>query len=313
MNKVNKKRLNYIVGPVIAAVFMIYIGKQVADQIATGRFTGLSAAASPKWLGAAIVLFVVNPLLEILKWSLLTAQVAPQPTRKIAASYFAGMAASMITPNRIGEYPGRLLYLGITNVYRYINVALLGTLAQLLAVVVMAAPGIVYASAQLPMQLRWMPIAADIALCCTLTAIYLGYGKIELPNFKWKPLARTIAYCRLVKGISAKTKLVVLAVSMFRFGIYSLQLVCLLHYFGIDLPPGPALGVATTFFWAMTIIPSVALAELGVRGSVALFLLSPYSHNTVGILAATLALWFMNLVIPSLIGSALLARMKIVG
>ena len=311
MNKANKKRLNMIAGPVIAIFFVWIIGKQVADQMASGKLTNLSFHGSKGWLAAAIGLFAINISLEISKWHLLTLQVAKQPAGKIAASYFAGMALSMVTPNRVGEYPGRLLYLGIPNVYKYVNVALLGTLAQLLAVIVWAIPGLIANTGSLPHHGGWIVSAVNLALCLTFATIYWSYGKIRIPNSRWKPLAKAISYSRLVAAIPKASKVAVLAVSMLRFCVYSLQFVCMLKYFGIEVPTLTAFGVATTFFWAMTVIPSVALAELGIRGSVALFLLSPYSHNTVGILAATVALWFMNLVIPSLIGSALMAKMKL--
>ncbi len=58
----------------------------------------------------------------------------------------------------------------------------------------------------------------------------------------------------------------------------------------------------------MAIIPSIALAELGIRGTVSLFLFKEVSPNVAGIAAATFVLWCMNLMLPSLIGAAMFFR-----
>ena len=60
--------------------------------------------------------------------------------------------------------------------------------------------------------------------------------------------------------------------------------------------------IALTFF-TMAVIPTVALTELGVRGSVALYFLSQVSENTSGIVTATFVLWIINLALPAIIGS----------
>jgi len=66
----------------------------------------------------------------------------------------------------------------------------------------------------------------------------------------------------------------------------------------------------TVMFWILAIIPSFAIADLGIRGTVAKTLFS-YSINTVGILTATFGIWFVNLFIPALMGSLLILGIKI--
>jgi len=63
-------------------------------------------------------------------------------------------------------------------------------------------------------------------------------------------------------------------------------------------------------FWILAIIPSFAIAELGIRGTVAKTLFY-YSKNTIGILTVTSGIWFINLFIPAFIGSLLILGIKI--
>jgi hypothetical protein len=64
-------------------------------------------------------------------------------------------------------------------------------------------------------------------------------------------------------------------------------------------------------FWAMAIVPTIAIAEIGIRGETALFFLAPLSTNHFGIVSSTLLLWLINLIIPALIGCLFVFKMKI--
>ena len=61
----------------------------------------------------------------------------------------------------------------------------------------------------------------------------------------------------------------------------------------------------------MAIVPTVALAELGVRGQVSIALFGLFSTNTIGIIAAVSGIWLINLIIPALAGSLLILGIKI--
>jgi hypothetical protein len=64
-------------------------------------------------------------------------------------------------------------------------------------------------------------------------------------------------------------------------------------------------------FWIMAILPTIAIAEIGIRGEAALFFLAPLSTNYLGIVSSTFMLWFINLIIPSLIGCLFVYKMKL--
>ena len=79
----------------------------------------------------------------------------------------------------------------------------------------------------------------------------------------------------------------------------------------VKLPLEEGFCLAALFFWIMAVIPSIALKELGLRGSVGIYLFENFSTNTVGIIAATMGIWLLNLIIPSIIGSILILRMRL--
>jgi len=63
-------------------------------------------------------------------------------------------------------------------------------------------------------------------------------------------------------------------------------------------------------FLIQTLVPSIALIEIGVRTNVALFVLGLISSNAIGILSASLLLWMINLMLPAIVGAFLLFQIK---
>jgi|TARA_B100001964_G_C13941195_1_gene468998 hypothetical protein len=61
----------------------------------------------------------------------------------------------------------------------------------------------------------------------------------------------------------------------------------------------------------MTIIPTIALTEIGVRGSVSLFVFQHHfeklglwnSEIAIGVVSASSILWLINLIFPAIVGT----------
>jgi uncharacterized membrane protein YbhN (UPF0104 family) len=52
----------------------------------------------------------------------------------------------------------------------------------------------------------------------------------------------------------------------------------------------------------------VAFAEIGIRGTYAILLIGAFTNNSVGVALSAVGLWFINYVIPMLVGSLLLIK-----
>ena len=70
---------------------------------------------------------------------------------------------------------------------------------------------------------------------------------------------------------------------------------------------------ATWIFLIKSIVPSFNfLADLGIRELSALQFFESYGAIELNILTATLSIWILNLLIPSILGTVLLWRMNII-
>lgn len=69
--------------------------------------------------------------------------------------------------------------------------------------------------------------------------------------------------------------------------------------------------ITAVFFLALAIVPTIALAEVGIRGALSLQLFGLVSSNMLGILFAATGIWLINRIIPASAGSMLVLRIKL--
>jgi hypothetical protein len=251
-----------------------------------------------------------NTSLEGYKWFLLTRPVQATTYRRAFASYLAGVAFSIITPNRIGEYPGRILYLGGGHTFRYINVSVLGVMSQLSSVYLFGMVGLIYYNIAYPALIAKLALAGCVLANVFIIVVYWRFEEWVPAMGKIRWLRRFSIYGRLLNRVTTRLQLTILGISALRFAIFTAQYLFLLRWMNVYMPLAPGFCLSALFFWVMAVIPSVALTELGVRGAVSLFLFRHCSQNLSGMVAASAGIWLLNLIIPSVVGSVLIARMK---
>jgi hypothetical protein len=144
-----------------------------------------------------------------------------------------------------------------------------------------------------------------------LIAIMYWRSDVWLPLLATsKRLRRFALYGKLMSRISNSNKMKVLALSLLRVLVFTAQYLFLLLWLNVEVPLLQGFCMAALFFWVMAVVPSLALTELGIRGAVGLFIFSQVSPNSIGILAATTSIWVINLILPAIIGSILIIKMK---
>lgn len=265
---------------------------------------------SPVLLAACICLMLLNSFLESYKWYILVSWAEPVRYRQALASYLAGIAFSIITPNRIGEYPGRILYLGGSNTFRYINISVSGVVSQLAGMYTIGFIGLVYYNIAFPGNLPKAALAACVIINILIALVYWRF-ETWLPYMEQnKYLRRFAVYGKLMNRVSVNNRLRVMLLSILRVAVFTAQYLFLLQWMNVDVPVPQGFCLAALFFWIMAVVPSLALTELGVRGAVSLYVFRHVSANAIGILAATGGIWLLNLIVPSVLGSILIIRMK---
>ena len=98
--------------------------------------------------------------------------------------------------------------------------------------------------------------------------------------------------------------------SFFRYLIFSFQFYYLLLLFGVEISYLEAMKLITSMYFFASIIPSVFILDVVIKGSVALYVFSLIGINDLIILSIVTCMWIFNFVLPSIIGGFYVLHFK---
>jgi len=305
----------------IAALGFIY--HEVIHKQGIAEIQALASAVLDDYLDMAIVTLVVfmmfvNWTLESLKWKFLINKIEKISVFRSVRAIFSGTSISVFTPNRIGDFGARIFYLDHSDRLKAVFITLLGSISQFVITVLVGVLAMsIYTLAIYPGMID--PIVGygifgvlSLLTILTLISYYnvsalTRWGKTMFRSFTFlrRPQVekRLRGYVDVFSLYSTRELSLTLGYSFLRYIVFSAQFYLLLIVFNVDIALIPALALIALTFFTLAVIPTVALTELGVRGSVALYFLSQVSENSAGIITATFVLWIINLALPAIIGS----------
>jgi hypothetical protein len=111
--------------------------------------------------------------------------------------------------------------------------------------------------------------------------------------------------------VDATMLLKLLSLSVLRFLVFTVQYYLLFRLFDVPVDWWQSFWAVSVMFLVLAIIPTVALLEVIQRSTVALQVFRLLTTNELGVGLTTVTIWFINLIIPALIGSLLILSIKI--
>jgi hypothetical protein len=320
-NKSIKILVNYVVTPILVVwlSFSIYSQIRHQHQLAQSWLTIRESFVSANifYLLAAVFLVLVNWGLEAFKWKLLVRGIAPISFFKAYKAVLSGVSFSITMPNRVGEYVGRIMYMPDGSRLKTISATIVGSLAQLQMTVFFGIIGMIILKQQLlvnyPAFIIWYQFIV-YGLIFLLLVLALLYFKIHYVfDFfsKWFKSNRYLYLIESVKdfNISFLTKL--MFISFLRYSTFLLQYILIFHLFGVSISEWLIVWSMSVVFLALAVIPSITLLELGLRGEISLKIFGIFSANSLGIGLTSVTVWFINLIIPAILGTIFLFSIKL--
>ncbi|MCK4568654.1 MAG: flippase-like domain-containing protein [Bacteroidales bacterium] len=281
-----------------------------------------------------IFLMALNWGTEAFKWKLLINKIEKLSWTKSLKAVLTGVAVSSFTPNRVGDYFGRVFILERANRIEGVFITILGSMSQLL-ITFLAGTSCIYMMfmghhytllpyfnipAHLYEYFLWGGGILILGLDILFIMLFLNISLLSslASKLKGKILEKFTSYIHVLSAYTQRELLHIILLSMFRFFVFSVQLYLLLRVFSVNLPFIQGMVIVGVIFFTITIIPTIAITELGIRGSVSLFIIGVYygspfempASMVTGIVAASTSLWLINLVIPALIGAIFVFNLK---
>ena len=326
LNKNIKIILNYFLGPIIFLLLLYAIYYQLLQknnwreslQQIKGAVTG--PAQWKLWI--VFLLMFVNWGIAARKW-----QISISPVQQISfwrafKATLTGSTMASFTPNRMGEYLGRILYVEEGKRIQSISLTIVCSISQIIVTMMLGCPGIIYLQLhmddyQLPntqafhLALNILFSIVVIALLLLLVFYFRLSWLVRMMNILQIP-DKYLVYVKILEGLNATILLRILSLSFVRYFVFIMQYYIMFSVFGVSLTLLRTLSCVSVVFLVMAVVPTfTVLTELGLRWEASIQVVQLFSGNTVGIFATSFGIWLINLVIPALAGSLLILGIKL--
>jgi hypothetical protein len=325
-NKNIKLIFNYVVGPLVFCLltWSIYSDLQARkdDRFSfTALFSDFNATIIFQFV-LAVALMFVNWGIEARKWQLLLRPAGNISLQQSFRAILSGNTFAFFTPNRIGEYFGRMFHIGGNRRLASVPVTLACSVAQLLLTFIAGVAALFVLREQVPTLFNGVPHATVVleaasyfllAFTLVLTIFYFRLNGVV----RW---VSSLSVCRkwtkgltVWEGVNATLLFRVLSLSCARYLVFIGQYFLLFGVFKVDVNWWQAFWALSLVFLLIALVPGVGfLTELGVRWKSCFHLLQLFSPNAAGIFAVSLLIWIINMVIPAIAGAILILRIKFI-
>lgn len=323
-NKNIKIIFKYIIVPLLGAWLFYSLYQQIKAQPGLHQSIDLIKEApygDHAWkFWIVIILAFLNWGLEARKWQVLMRPLQQLSFLRAYKSVLSGVALSLNTPNRMGEYGGRILYVKEGIRIKAVALSIAGSISQLIITLLMGCGGLAYllffqtrhTGPVMGLSVFWIRILLLISsvVCAILVLFFFRLSWLTRLIEKIPAAGRLVQYINVLEEFTAKLLLRLLSISFFRYLVFVIQYILLLQVLHVEISWVDSFWIISILFLVLAIVPSFAIADLGIRGKFSAELLGAYSINMVGILGTTFGIWFINLFIPALAGSILILGIK---
>ncbi len=264
-----------------------------------------------------VLLMLINWSVETIKWKLAVQKIQKVDFFTAFKAVLSGVSFSVTTPNRVGEYLGRVLYMNEGNRLKAISLTIAGSISQLIVTLMMGLAGLLILRAPVETNQLISSFWLDILVWGVAIGVFiltLFYFRLSwlvswidrLPGSKkWAWLIETL------EKFNATLLLQLLSLSALRFVVFIIQYYLLFQLFDVNVSLWQAWWTVSVSFLILAVIPTIALfTDLGLRGKVSLMLVGMFSGNSLGIGLTAVSIWFINLIIPALAGSLLILSIR---
>lgn len=310
-NKSYYKVISLFIKSVILFFSFYYIYNKLNEAPLILDFPSFFSSENLFYTLGIILLMFLNWSIEAFKWKILIAPLEQINFSSALIGVLSGVTISIFTPNRVGEFAGRVFFLIKSDKIQATIMSLIGSLAQLsvtiiaglLAFFMLEKKYYDFFQIEQFVSLNILFLIFVLLLISFSIAIYLLIKKRKSSE-KFKK------YIDTYKLHSKKSLNSVLNLSIFRYIVFSIQYYFALKLFGINGGTVIVFSLIALTFFVTSVIPTFALTEIAVRTGVAIYFFGTIYSSNAPILAASLFLWIINLAIPAMIGSLFIYKLK---
>ncbi|AMC10802.1 hypothetical protein Lupro_05905 [Lutibacter profundi] len=262
------------------------------------------------WALLLILLFTdVNWLLETYKWKVIVSVEKKITFFEAFEQSFASLTASLITPNKIGEYGAKALFFKKKYRKKIVLLNFLGNMSQLAVTTFFGFIGITYFLLYFTINIPYFNSKKLVLIIAITIILFLIIKKIRFfKSVKIYVTKISIYLKQIPKVIYVKT----IGFALLRYIVFTHQFYFLLKLFSVETNYITLINLLFCMYFIASIIPSLTIFDWAIKGSVAIWVFSFIELNELTIITVTLLMWLLNFAIPALLGSVFIFNFRFV-
>ncbi|UPT67469.1 MAG: flippase-like domain-containing protein [Sphingobacteriales bacterium JAD_PAG50586_3] len=283
---------------VIKVLTTLFFGYYLYSKFKSGTFSVDYTPQAPMYLLFAFLLTPLNWFLEAAKWKLLANRVERISFFTAVKSVLAGLASSLVTPFRLGDPLGKIIFLQEDNRVEGAMLSVIGSLTQLVVTIIAGFAGMYIISSGQIADIFGEYYGWGIGILALVVVLFVvGYNIIK------RKYAEKL---KSVLSIGLPLLASVFGLSMLRYLLFIAQFIFVFAAYG-DGENQLTIAVMTTiYFFMVAVVPMFIIAEPGMRGAIALVAFAGFST---AFTVATMV-WMLNVLLPATFGLIFLLLQK---
>lgn len=283
---------------VVGAFYFIYNQLATNDKLDWDKFEQLvQKKASVLGILFLLSFSVVNRYLEILKWQNLVSFIKPISVGESTKQVLGALTAGIFTPNGLGEYAGKALYFDKTKTKQIVFLNLICNGIQMILTIVFGTIGLLIIG-------YWKWSLGILGLSIFLFLFSFFSKKIKIKGYSIEKLVERIN--EIPRTIHKKN----IHLAICRYLVFSHQYYFLFLAFDVNLPYGTMMATISVVYFLASSLPSFQFLDFAVKGSVAVFFFGKLGVNEWIVVFISTLMWFLNVVLPVVIGSYFVLKFK---
>jgi len=266
----------------------------------------------------AVALVPLNFFLQYRKWLMICDHsFSGQNRSDIFKSVLTGISTGLLTPGRLGEYPGRAFPLQGVKLSEVTAGAAIDKLNSLLVILIAGSfSAVIFLHSFYKVDLN-----LTLSLLFFLTGVYLLLVYLMLTPDFWRDfVGAQIARVKVVekyfinfhaiglfnRGVFGKN----FAYSLLNYAVFSTQFILLVAAYHGDLSTLGMIMASSLVFFTKSLIPGITFGEIGIRESAAVFFFGHFGVPAGAAFNAALMLYTINVLLPAIPGAIFIFRSK---
>ncbi|GAA0872456.1 lysylphosphatidylglycerol synthase domain-containing protein [Gangjinia marincola] len=266
-----------------------------------------TSTISGLFLTGILLFTVLNWMLEIKKWQLLSGIVQSYSFAQTAFIALVGHAAAIITPLKAGEYTAKAYYADAGHRKKISFLTFYGNVQQMGATLIFGAIG----CGIFTYYFYYEYLAYVVLAICALLAVLWG-----LKHVIWNIAAAfkhfSVDRIRLfLKTTPRNIKKNTLHLSLLRYLVFAHQFYFLLLIFQVELPYLLVMSGIFLTYLISSITPILSMFDIVLKVGIAISIFTFMGAEELAVLCATTLMWGLNFILPAIVGSILLGLFSI--